>query len=63
MIEKAQHNAEAHVGDAENHRQLHLERVGKGQFVFSQRPDLPSQFMANDIKCIKTELTGSMPST
>ena len=45
MVEKAQHNAEAHVGDAENDRQLHLERVGESQFVFSQRPDLPSQLM------------------
>ena len=40
MIEQAQHDAKKHVRHAKDDRQLHLERVGEGQLVVSQRPQL-----------------------
>ena len=56
MVENAENNTKPHVGNAQDHRKLHLEGVRESQLVLRKSPNLT-------VSVGSMTQTGSIPST
>ena len=60
MIPQAEKDAKAHLDDSNDDGELHLDRIGEGDLVLSQLPDLKRR-RREHLKVTESVRTGSRP--
>ena len=63
MVPQAEKNTKTHLDDANDDGEFHFDRIGKGDFVLSQLPNLQrrkNRLLALDIE--RKKVTGSRPN-